>query len=90
LAPDLEAGLEGSVPLECNLVIEQGDMAGRVTSIAWSPSLKQHIGLAFVRPDLAENGKTFAIRCTDGAMVTATVSRTPFYDPENLKQKETV
>jgi len=90
LAPDLEAGLEGSVPLECNLVIEQGDMAGRVTSIAWSPSLKRHIGLAFVRPDLAENGRTFSIRCTNGAMVTATVSRTPFYDPENLKQKETV
>ena len=65
-------------------------MAGRVTSIAWSPSLKRHIGLAFVRLDLADPGKTFSIRCTDGAMVSATVTRIPFYDPENLKQKEAV
>ena len=48
-----------------------------------------HIGLAFVQPAMAVPGKTFEIRCSDGRLVVATVARTPFYDPENLKQKET-
>lgn len=82
------ASHEGPVPLECNLLIEGGDIAGRVTSIAWSPTLKRHIGLAFVRPDLAKPGHTVSIRLTGGSMVEAQVSATPFYDPDNLKQKE--
>lgn len=81
-------GYSGAVPLECNLVIEGGDIAGRVTSIAFSPSLDRYIGLAFLRPDLAAIGTKVSIRLTDGAMVDAQVSATPFYDPDNLKQKE--
>jgi sarcosine oxidase subunit alpha len=81
-------GYSGAVPLECNLVIEGGDIAGRITSIAFSPSLARYIGLAFVRPDLAAIGSPLAIRLTDGSMVQAEVSPTPFYDPDNLKQKE--
>ena len=81
-------GYSGAVPLECNLVIEGGDIAGRVTSIAFSPSLDRHIGLAFLRPDLATPGSTVSIRLTDGTLVQAQVSTTPFYDPDNLKQKE--
>jgi sarcosine oxidase subunit alpha len=81
-------GYSGAVPLECNLVIDGGDIAGRVTSIAFSPSLERYIGLAFLRPDLAASGTTVSIRLTDGAMVQAEVSATPFYDPDNLKQKE--
>lgn len=80
----------GGVPLECNLVIAAGDIAGRVTSIAWSAALGRHIGLAFLRPDLATVGNTFSIRLTDGRLVEAEVSPTPFYDPDNLKQKEAV
>jgi sarcosine oxidase, subunit alpha len=81
-------GYSGAVPLECNLVIKGGDIAGRITSIAFSPSLQRYIGLAFVRPDLAAIGSKLAIRLTDGSMVEAEVSPTPFYDPDNLKQKE--
>ena len=81
-------GYSGAVPLECNLVIDGGDIAGRVTSIAFSPSLDRYIGLAFLRPDLAAIGTKVSIRLTDGAMVDAQVSATPFYDPDNLKQKE--
>jgi len=84
----LGQGFAGTAPQECHLVIENGEIAGRVTSIAWSPSLDCHIGLAFVRPSQAEAGTTIAIRLTDGSSVQATVARTPFYDPENLKQKE--
>ena len=61
-------------------------MAGRVTSVAWSPSLSKHIGLAMLRPDVA--GKPhFDIRLTDGAMVRASVAATPFYDAAGLRQK---
>lgn len=81
-------GYTGAVPLECNLVIDGGDIAGRVTSIAFSPSLNRYIGLAFIRPDLASAGSRVSIRLSDGAMVDAQVSATPFYDPDNLKQKE--
>lgn len=86
----LEPGFSGAAPLECDLVIRNGEIAGRVTSIAWSPSLEQHIGLAFVEPEMATPGNTLNIRRGDSSLATATVSRTPFYDPENLKQKETV
>ena len=78
----------GPVPLECNLVIEGGDIAGRITSIAFSPTLERHIGLAFVRPDMAAPGTSIDIRLSDGAMVRATVGATPFHDPDNLRQKE--
>lgn len=78
----------GPVPLECNLVIAGGEIAGRVTSIAFSPAVGCHIGLAFVKPELAETGTRLDIRLTGGSLVQATVSAAPFYDPENLKQKE--
>lgn len=84
----LGSAFTGTAPQECHLVIEKGEIAGRVTSIAWSPTLGHHIGLAFVRPEMAANGTPIAIRLSDGSTVQATVTRTPFYDPENLKQKE--
>jgi sarcosine oxidase subunit alpha len=84
----LAAGHTAETPKECHLVIEDGDIAGRVTSVAWSPALQRFIGLAYVRPEMAEDNRKFQIRLTGGALVTARVARTPFYDPENLRQKE--
>jgi sarcosine oxidase subunit alpha len=84
----LAADHTAETPKECHLVIEDGDIAGRVTSVAWSPALQRFIGLAYVRPDMAEDNRKFQIRLTGGALVTARVARTPFYDPENLRQKE--
>lgn len=72
--------------LESHLVIESGDIAGRVTSIAWSPTLSGHIGLAMLRPDLASVGTRFKIRITDGTLVEATVVPTPFYDADGGRQ----
>jgi len=83
----LDAGYNGTVPQECHLIIEQGDIAGRITSIAWSPSLQRHIGLAFVRPDLAVENGAIAIRLSDGSMVEARIHPTPFYDPKNIRQQ---
>jgi sarcosine oxidase subunit alpha len=84
----LSAGHAGEAPKECHLVIENGDIAGRVTSIAWSPSLSRHIGLAYVQSGMAAVGHTFTIRLSDGSLITAEVVKTPFYDPDNLRQKE--
>jgi sarcosine oxidase subunit alpha len=85
----LPAGHAGDAPKECHLVIDNGDIAGRVTSIAWSPSLQRHIGLAYVRPGMDAVGSSFTIRLSDKSLVTAGVVKTPFYDPDNLRQKET-
>ncbi len=78
----------GQLPLECHLIIADGDIAGRVTSIAWSPHVGRHIGLAFVLPSMAEPGTPVSIRVSDGSMVQAEVCTTPFFDPDDLRQKE--
>ena len=84
----LPADPQGDAPQECHLVIEGGEIAGRVTSVAWSPSLQRHIGLAYVRPGMSAIGSRFTIRLSDGTLVTAEVVKPPFYDPDNLRQKE--
>jgi sarcosine oxidase subunit alpha len=84
----LPAGFQGTAPQECHLVIEGGQIAGRVTSIAYSPTLSRHIGLAFVRPDMVAKGRRFEIRLSDGAMAAAEVCESPFYDPDNLRQRQ--
>jgi sarcosine oxidase subunit alpha len=81
---------QGLPPQECHLIIDRNEIAGRITSIAFSPFLKQFIGLAFVKPELATVGDRLSIRRADGSFVTATIHPTPFYDPENLRQKEAI
>ena len=84
---DLTVAPGGPVPKECHLVIRDGNIAGRVTSIAWSDALQRHIGLAFVEPDLAVDATPFFIRADGGLMVQAKVAPTPFYDPAGARQK---
>ncbi|MEI9900067.1 MAG: glycine cleavage T C-terminal barrel domain-containing protein [Hyphomicrobium sp.] len=74
-------------PKECHLVIRDGDIAGRVTSVTRSPTLGKIVGLAYLPPDLAEPGKRFEIRIDGGRMVTAETVPVPFYDPENKRQE---
>jgi sarcosine oxidase subunit alpha len=81
---------QGMPPQECHLIIDRDEIAGRLTSIAFSPSLQRFIGLAYVKPELATVGDRLSIRCSDGSFVTATISPTPFYDPENHRQKEPI
>jgi len=83
----LPADHRGDAPKECHLVIEGGEIAGRVTSVAWSPSLQRHIGLAYVRPGMDAIGSRFTIRLSDKSLVSAEVVKTPFYDAESLRQK---
>nr|MBA2723135.1 aminomethyltransferase [Methylibium sp.] len=84
----LAEGFRGAAPQECHLVIETGDIAGRVTSISFSPNVGRHIGLAFVQPAMNEPGRRFQIRLSDGSFVAAEVCATPFFDPKDERQKE--
>jgi sarcosine oxidase subunit alpha len=77
----------GPAPKENHLVIRDGQIVGRVTSIARSPALGVVVGLAYVAPDQAEPGRTFTIRVDGGQMVTAATVALPFYDPANKRQE---
>jgi sarcosine oxidase, subunit alpha len=83
----LPAGASALVPKECHLVIDAGNIAGRVTSVAHSDTLGHTIGLAYVAPRLNVIGGKFNIRVDGGAMIEAEVVKTPFYDPQGLRQK---
>lgn len=69
----LESSTEQEIPKDCNLVIEHGNIIGRVTSVAMSPSLHRVIGFAYVPPSHTTNGTQFQIRCDSGLMMTACV-----------------
>jgi sarcosine oxidase subunit alpha len=68
----------GEMPMDCNLVVDGRDILGRVTSISYSKYLDRHIGFAYVTPAKKESGSVFNIRTDSGALVTATVVKTPF------------
>jgi sarcosine oxidase subunit alpha len=76
----------GPIPKECHLVIQDGDIAGRVTSIGYSPSLDAWVGLAMVDKALADAAQ-LSIRVEGAVIIQAEVVPTPFYDPEGLRQK---
>ena len=74
-------------PQECHLVVRGGEITGRVTSAARSPSLGKVIGLAYVAPDQIDLGTAIDIRIDGGQMVAAKVVPHPFYDPDNARQE---
>jgi len=84
---ELDPAGAATAPRECHLVIRNGTIAGRVTSVAWSDTLGKHVGLAFVAPDMTAEGTPFFIRADGGTMVQARVVPTPFHDPAGAHQK---
>jgi sarcosine oxidase subunit alpha len=74
-------------PKESHLVIEGGAIAGRLTSVVRSPTLNKTIGLAMLAPPLAREGSEIKIRLDQGDTLAARVVATPFYDPQNLRQR---
>ena len=74
----LAADFKGEMPLECNLVIDDNAINGRVTSIGFSQTVGQVIGFAYVKPYQKAIGSTFQIRTDNGSLVAATVVETPF------------
>jgi sarcosine oxidase subunit alpha len=77
-------------PKECHLIIDQGAIGGRVTSVTYSRVLNKSIGLAMLSPDLAQVGRDIHIRGDGGELLAARVAPAPFYDPKNLRQKPAV
>lgn len=77
----LPAEHTGEIPKDCHLVILQGEITGRVTSVARSSSRGQVIGMAYVAPSQAKVGGTFEIRVDGGQMLTATIVAPPFLSP---------
>ena len=75
------------IPLESHLVLEGEQMAGRVTSCNYSPTLGKPIGLAYVQPHCTEPGSQIRIKSSAGVMVTANVVALPFYDPKTSRQE---
>jgi sarcosine oxidase, subunit alpha len=75
------------MPKECHLVIEQGAIAGRITSVAHSRTLNKAIGLAMLSPALAQLGGEIDIRGEQGEILRARIAPTPFYDPKNARQR---
>ena len=73
---------------ECHLVINDDAIAGRITSVAYSPYCRAVIGLAMVDIDLTELGTVLEVRATNGDLIVVEVSDPAFYDPENLRQRD--
>ncbi len=75
----------GTIAEGC-LVLKDGRPVGYVSSIAWSPTLKATIGLAYAHPDDAAPGGGIGIRALDGRTIVAPVVSPHFYDPQNDRQ----
>jgi sarcosine oxidase subunit alpha len=71
----------GVVPAEGGQVVAEGRPGGRVTSARWSDTVGKAIGLAWVKPEIAEEGAEIAIK-VDGGVEKARVRLRPFFDPE--------
>jgi sarcosine oxidase subunit alpha len=80
-------GHRGPLPEECHLIIEEGRIAGRITSIAPRSTLGYPLGMAFVEPGMTEPGTKVEVRLGDGSISVAEVAPLPFYDPDDERQK---
>jgi sarcosine oxidase subunit alpha len=75
---------------ECHLVIAGGGIAGRVTSVGYSPVLARTVGLAVIERTADAPPPSLTIRLTSGRQIAARTVATSFYDPDNLRQQEGV
>lgn len=82
----LPNGYKGGTPKECHLLIKDGEINGRVTSVSYSPTFDRIIGLAFVDDIEAKVGDAIEIRVDNGDLVKAELVAVPFYDPEGKRQ----
>ena len=76
----------GVLPAEGGQVVVDGRPAGRVTSSRRSELLGKAIGLAWVPPELAEEGTQLEFR-VDGRRARGTVRLRAFYDPDGERQR---
>jgi sarcosine oxidase subunit alpha len=78
---------DGTLLEEGNQIVRPGEgplgleIIGRVTSVRYSPTLDQIIGLCWLPVDMAEAGQSFSVR-TRGELRLGRVVSLPFYDPK--------
>jgi sarcosine oxidase, subunit alpha len=72
---------DGVVPPEGGQVVVDGTPVGRVTSARWSDQLGRAIGMAWVPPELAEDGASLLLK-VDGRLERAQVRLRPFFDAD--------
>jgi sarcosine oxidase subunit alpha len=75
------AGDLGAVPAEGGQIVVDGRPGGRITSSRWSPELRRVIGMAWVPPELAQDGAELTIKM-NGGFEKGLVRTRPFFDPE--------
>src|SRR5215471_17646610 len=62
------------VPEEASLIVDEGTIAGRITSSRMSPTLRRSICLAQVEARLAEPGTVVTVRLPSGRLIQARVT----------------
>jgi sarcosine oxidase subunit alpha len=75
---------DGTVPREGTSIVAGGRPIGRVTSSRWSVETGAAIGLGFLPPELATDGRSIQID-VEGGLVGGTVQTTPFFDPDGTR-----
>lgn len=73
--------IDRGVPREGYPVLFKGESIGEVSSGVMSPILRIGIGLAYVKPDVVEDGDTIEVDIK-GRLREAKVTKWPFYNPE--------
>ena len=78
--------VNGGRPDDGSAVVIQGKLAGRITSVRFSPLLRKYVGLAWVPTEHSTGGSEFGFQ-VDGTVHPAVVVDKPFYDPEGKRLK---
>jgi glycine cleavage system aminomethyltransferase T len=75
---------EDVLPEDGAAIMVKGVLAGRVTSVRFSPLKQKAIGLAWVPSGLAREGAEVEVR-VGGRLASATITEQAFYDPEGAR-----
>ena len=75
------------IPEDGVAVLDNGKIAGRVTSSRFSPTVGHGIGLAWVKTPLAKVGGKFTIRTAKGKDLEAEILAHGIYDPKGERMK---
>ena len=76
------------VPEEASLIVDDGKIAGRITSSRMSPALRRAICLAQVDAHLAQPGTVVTVRLPNGRLIPARVtSQHAHVDPDGGRMR---
>jgi sarcosine oxidase, subunit alpha len=76
----------GCHPSDGNAVVINGRIAGRVTSVRFSPQLSRYVGMACIPTEYAKQGSRIGLH-VNGTVHQAVVTEKPFYDPDGSRLK---